>query len=155
MNKITMLVIALILGLVSTAVFATEPTPAEKRVAELEAQTNAARVAALQEKEMARAQAKAEWASKSFGEAMRIRGQNCIDASQYVGGQVSRGICNADGYVAGAIAYPSAYVMATAFSGAEVSKSYANNAWNNEETQVALKVGDKEVQVQVPETETK
>ena len=149
---------ALLLGAILTAaqVFAAEPTPVQQEVAVAEAQLKAAQQKAAMEKELAKSKARAEWASKSFTEAWKIRGQACIDASQYGVGQVGRGICNADGYVGAAVAYPAAYVATAAFSGAEASKNYAVTAWDNEpKTEVAIRVGDKEVKASVPAPETK
>lgn len=133
------LLLVCVLGLGSRLVKAADPSPEEQAVAAAEAQAQAARTALAQKKAMEVARRKAEWNSKTFGEAMAIRGQAVLDASQYVGGQASRGICNADGYVAAAVAYPAAYVGAAAFSGAEASKQYANTAWDNEVKEVATR----------------
>jgi hypothetical protein len=139
MNILKMIALLVcVLGLGSTLVRAAEPSPEERVVAAAEAQAQAARQALAEKKAMDSAKKKAEWASKTHLEAWSIRGQSVVDASQYGVGQVSRGLCNADGYVGMAVAVPSAYLTAAAFSGAEASKTYAAKAWDND-VQVAVK----------------
>lgn len=152
-------ILALIVCFATTVSFADSPKPLsqeEQQLADAEAKAVAARKAVEEKKAMEAARRKAEWSSKTFTEAMAIRGQSCVDASQYVGGKVMQGVANADGYIGAAITYPAAYVTAGAFSLAEGSKNYANNAWNNEtKTEVALKVGDKEVKTEINVPKTK
>lgn len=139
--------------LASAQVFAADPrplSPTEQRAAELEAEAKEARKEVAKEKELARAAAKAEWAQKSHLEAWSIRGQSVVDAVQYAGGKTAQGLATVDGYIGAGVAYPVNLVTAGAFAAAEGSKSYAAKAWDNKpKTEVALRVGETEVKVDV------
>lgn len=139
MNNILKMIALALAILLSAQVFASEPTPAQTEVAEAEAQLKAAQQKAALEKEMARSKAKAEWASKTHLEAWQARGQAVVDGAQYAGGKALQGLATVDGYIGYGVTYPMALVTDGAFKVAAGSKDYAAKAWDNEETQVAVK----------------
>lgn len=155
MKTIITLALAFVLGCLAVQVFADSPklSPEQQAIVDAETQLVEARKAEALKREQAKATARAEWDALTVGQAWARRGQSVVDAGQYGVGQASRGLCNADGYLGTAVAFPSAYLTAAAFSGAEASKQYASTAWDNtpkSKTEVAVKVGDKEVKA--PET---
>lgn len=114
-------------------------SPEEQAVIDAEAKAVATRKALEEKKAIEAARKKAEWNSKTFTEAMAIRGQATVDAAQYVGGKTVQGLATADGYIGAGVAYPVNLIAASAFGLAEGSKAYAAKAWDNEPTQVAVK----------------
>lgn len=132
-----------VLALSASFVSANQPlTPTQEKAARLEAEAKAAQEEVAKERAMAKAQAKAAWDSKTFTEAWKIRGQNTVDASQYVGGKAVQGLATVDGYIGAGVAYPVIFVTAGAFDLAAGSKEYAAKAWDNE-VQVAVKAEPK------------
>lgn len=139
---------------VSLPCLAADPlTPTQEKAAKLEAEAQAAQIEVAQEKALAKARRKAEWASKTWGEAMAARAQGAVDYSQWGLGRASEYSSYADGKVVEyVIVLPGQFVQ-SAFGTVEAhSKDLADNAFNNKPAQVAVKAGPVEVKVDAPET---
>lgn len=137
------IIAGLILGFLAVSTFAAESkprSPEEQAVLDAEAKASAARKVLEEKKAIEVATRKAEWNSKTFGEAMAIRGQACVDGCQWVGGQALRGAANGDALVGKAVVVPTAAITGGAMSLAEAGKAYADNAFvNPEPKQVATR----------------
>lgn len=144
MNTFLKMVVAALVLSATTAIAAPPVTPEQKAVKDAEVRLSEARKAEALEKERKRAEARADWNSKSLAEAWAIRGQSALDSAQWAGGRALQYTAKADaavGYYG--VVVPSAYVASTAASVASSAQSYADGAFDNTPKQVAVKVEPK------------
>jgi hypothetical protein len=134
---------ALIAGLfcVSLPCLAADPlTPTQEKAAKLEAEAKAAQIEVAQEQALEKARRKAEWASKTWSEAMAIRGQACVDYSQWGVGRAAEYSSYADGKVVEyVIVLPGQFIQGCFTTTEAGAKDLADGAFNNAPKQVAVK----------------
>lgn len=150
-------ILTLVAALITTTAFADAPKPTPQQRAEEAGVKAKQAVLEAEAKAQSRAAEAARRASLTFTEARIEDGRTALGGLTWVGAQGVRGVANADGYVAAGIAYPAAYVSGGSFVAAEWAKDKATKAFDAPvaQTEVALKVGDKEVKATVPTPVTK
>lgn len=125
MNKFYIALVALLLT--STYALADQPAPTqtvEAQAAEAGAKA-AEEVRATAAKVAERAAEAARRATLTFTEARMEDAGRAWAGTKWVAVQATRGVANADGYVAAVVARPSGYVAARAFDGAAYCKDAA------------------------------
>ncbi len=140
MNVLKLIALAIAILSASFAYADQVRSPEEQAVIDAEAKAVATRKALEEKKAIEAARKKADWNSKSLGEAWAIRGQSVVDATQWTAGRATQYVAKADATIGHyGFVVPTTYLSTTAAALESGAKTYADEAFNNAPKTVAVK----------------